>query len=71
MDVAAAIGEGRYASFDVIETLSTFMVNDLPDKVRFFKLTGDLIAAAAKTAKGKRPRVSACGECAPTLCAQG
>jgi hypothetical protein len=32
---------------------------------------GDLIASAAKAAKGERPRVAACGECAPLLWAQG
>jgi hypothetical protein len=71
VDVATAIGEGRYISLDVAETLSIIMVNDLPDPVRFFKAIGDLIAAAVKAAKGKIPRVSGCGECAPTLCAQG
>jgi hypothetical protein len=56
---------------DVADTLSTFMVNDLPDPVRFQKVTGNLLLAATKTAKGKRPRVAACGECAPILWAQG
>jgi hypothetical protein len=71
VDIATAFGQGRYISLDVAETLSTFMVNDLPDPVRFFKVVGDLIVAAAKTAKGKIPRVSGCGECAPALYAQG
>jgi hypothetical protein len=71
VEVATAFRQGRYISLDVAETLSTFMVNDLPDPVRFFKVTGDLILAAAKTAKGKSPRVSACGECAPALYLQG
>ena len=31
VDVAAAIEQGRYVSLDVADTLSTFMVNDLPD----------------------------------------
>jgi hypothetical protein len=35
------------------------------------KVAGDLMVAAAKAAKGKRPRVAACGECAPILWAQG
>jgi hypothetical protein len=71
VDVATAIEEGRYISLDVAEALSTFMVKDLPDPVRFFKVAGDLMVAAAKAAKGKQLRISACGECAPTLCAQG
>jgi hypothetical protein len=56
---------------DVAETLSAFLINDLPDPVRFSKVTGDLIVAAAKAAKGEHPRVAACGECAPTLWEQG
>jgi hypothetical protein len=71
LSLAAAIDEGRYTTLDVTETLSTFMVNGLPDPIRFHKITGDLVAGAAKAAKGKRPRVAACGECAPVLWAQG
>jgi DNA-binding NarL/FixJ family response regulator len=71
IDVAAAIEEGRYLPLDTAETLSSFMVNDLPDPVRFQTLTGELIAAAAKAARGEPPRVAACGECAPFLWAQG
>ena len=48
---------------DVAEALSTFMVNGLPDPVRFQKVARDLIAAATKTAKGEQPRVAVCGEC--------
>jgi DNA-binding NarL/FixJ family response regulator len=71
VDIDAAIEQGRYLPLDVTETLSTFMVNDLPDPVRFLKVASDLIATATKAAKGEHPRVSACGECAPTLWAQG
>lgn len=68
---SAAIEQGRYLPLDVAETLATFMVNDLPDPVRFHKVTADLVASAAKAAKGKPPRVAACGECAPSLWALG
>ncbi len=70
VDIAAAIDQGSFISLDVAETLSAFMVNDLPDPVRFAKVAGDLIATAAKAAKRTCPRVAACGECAPTLWAQ-
>jgi hypothetical protein len=43
----------------------------MPDPVRFLKTTVDLILNAAQAAKGERPRVAACGECAPLLWAQG
>jgi DNA-binding NarL/FixJ family response regulator len=71
VDCAAAIEQGHYIPMDVAETLSTFMVNGLPDPVRFSKVTGDLIEAAAKAGKTERLRIAACGECAPTLWAQG
>jgi DNA-binding NarL/FixJ family response regulator len=71
LNIGAAIEQGSYIPLDVADTLSTFMVNDLPDPVRFLKVAGDQVAAAAKAAKGEHPRVAACGECAPTLWAQG
>jgi len=71
VDVAAATEHGRYVSLDVAETLSTFMVNDLPDPARCLKVAGDLVTEAAKAAQGEPPRVAACGECAPLLWAEG
>jgi DNA-binding NarL/FixJ family response regulator len=71
LDIGAAIEQGRYISLDAAETLSNFMVNDLPDPRMFLKVTGDLIVEAAKAAKGERPHVAACGECAPLLWARG
>jgi DNA-binding NarL/FixJ family response regulator len=67
LDMAAAIEQGRYIALDAADALSTFMVNDLPDPVRFFNMAGNLIAAAAKAAKGDHPRVALCGECEPPL----
>src|SRR5438477_11640130 len=64
-------GSGYLISLDAAETLSTFMVNDQPDPVRFQKAVSDTIIAAAKAVKGERPRVVACGECAPLLWARG
>ncbi len=71
VDIATACGEGRYIPLDVVETLSTFMVNGRLDQVRFLKVAGDLVAAALRTATGDHPRVAACGEAAPALWAQG
>jgi DNA-binding NarL/FixJ family response regulator len=71
VDIAAAIEQGRYVSLDVAETLSTFMVNDLPDPARCLKVAGDLVMEAAKAAQGESLRVAICGECAPSLLAQG
>jgi hypothetical protein len=56
---------------DVDEALSAFMVNDLPDPVRFLNVFGDLVSSATKAATAEHPRVAAFGEIAPTLWAQG
>jgi DNA-binding NarL/FixJ family response regulator len=71
LDVDAATQQGTYIQLDVAKTLSTFMVNDMPDLARFFEVAGDSIHAAAKVAKGEHPRVVACGECSPLLWAEG
>jgi DNA-binding NarL/FixJ family response regulator len=68
--VATVVDEGRYIPLSVAETLSTFMVDGLPDRVRFLKVARDLMRTAAKAVNGKRRGVSACGECAPTLWGQ-
>jgi DNA-binding NarL/FixJ family response regulator len=67
LDISAAIEQGRYISLDAAGTLSTFMVNDLPDRARFLQATASLFAAAVKAAKGDPPRVAVCGECDPPL----
>jgi hypothetical protein len=71
VDIVAAIEQGRYIPLDAAETLSTFMVNDLPDPARFFKVASDLITPAAQTTAGGETRVAICGECASILWAQG
>ena len=71
LNIGALIEQGRYISLDAAETVSTFMVNDLPDPGKFLRVTGDLIAEAAKAVKVEPARVAACGECAPLLWAQG
>ena len=71
LDISSAISQGRYIALDAAETLSTFMVNDLPDPLRFVKIASDLIVTASQAAKGEHPRVAACGECAPLLWAEG
>jgi DNA-binding NarL/FixJ family response regulator len=71
LDMAAATKGGTFVSLGVAETLSTFMVDDLPDPDRFMNAATDMILAAAKVAKEGHARVAACGECAPSLWAQG
>jgi DNA-binding NarL/FixJ family response regulator len=71
LDTAAAIEQGRYISLDAADTLSTFMLNGMPNPVRFLRLLGDLIATAAEAAKGEQARVAVFGECVHLLWAQG
>ena len=71
VDIVAAKDQGRYVCLDVAETLSTFMVNDWPDRNRFLKVAGDLIAAAGKASRRDASRVALCGECATVLWEQG
>jgi DNA-binding NarL/FixJ family response regulator len=67
LDVEAKIKHGRYISLDVAKTLSTFMVNDMPDWERFFEVVGGLVSGAAKAGKGQHSRVAMWGECGPLL----
>jgi hypothetical protein len=71
VDATAASQSGAFIPLEVTETLSAFMVNDLPDPVRFVNVATDLIRAAAKGATGAPRGVSACGVCAPFLWAEG
>jgi DNA-binding NarL/FixJ family response regulator len=71
VNVDVAIEQGSYIPLDAADTLSMIMVNDLPDPVLCAKAVGDLLTGAAKGSKGEHPRVAICGECAPTLLAEG
>lgn len=50
LDVAVIQARGRYVSLDAAETLSTFMVDGMPDPQRFARVIGGIIAQVA----GKR-----------------
>jgi len=71
LDVDAVTQQGTYIQLDVAETLSTFMVNGMPDAARFFEVASGLIEAVAKAARQEHHGVVVCGECAPTLWAEG
>ncbi len=71
LDVDAATQQGTYIQLDVNKTLSTFMVNDMPDSTRFFPVAGGLIEVATKAARQQDHGVVACGECSPVLWAEG
>jgi len=71
VDVDGALKNGRFVELDALDTLSSFMVNDLPDPVRCAKVVGDVVTGAFKKAGGAHPRVAICGECAPALLREG
>jgi DNA-binding NarL/FixJ family response regulator len=71
VDVDAVLEQGRCIPLDAGETLSEIMVAGLPDPGRCATLVGGLLTEAAKRAKRGHPRVAICGECAPTLLAEG
>lgn len=70
LSVDGAIEEGRLVPLDVTEVLSQFMANDMPHPVRFLKSVCALLDSMANNS-GSHPRIAACGECAPSLLAQG
>jgi len=71
VDPDGALEQGTYISLDAADTLSTIMVNGLPDPVLFFKGIGGLIEAAAKAAKSKQAQVVVFGEAVALLHAEG
>jgi len=62
LDIGTAIQEGRYIAADAADTLSTFVVNGMPDAARFMESCGTLILTAAKAAQGQHPRVAVFAE---------
>jgi DNA-binding NarL/FixJ family response regulator len=71
VDIDGAIREGTYIPSNAAKSLSTFMVNDMPDSDQFFEVVGGLIRAAARASKREHRRVAACGEIGPFLWAEG
>lgn len=70
-DVDVAIRQGTFISLDAADTLSTNMMNGVPDRAGFLEGLTGLIASAAKAAQKEHPRVAICGECVGLLCALG
>jgi DNA-binding NarL/FixJ family response regulator len=69
LDMDAAVEQGRCIFVDVADAVSSFMLKD--DRASYREAACHLIATAAKASGGERPRVAACGECAPKLWEQG
>jgi DNA-binding NarL/FixJ family response regulator len=71
LDTDGALQQGTYISLDADDTLSTIMVNNLPDPALFSRGIGALIEAAAKAAKSEQPQVVVFGEAGALLKAEG
>jgi DNA-binding NarL/FixJ family response regulator len=71
IDLDRTIKDGRCLWMDVPAVLSTFMVGDRIDEGRFWSAASAVIMEAASFSRLTPPRVSACGECAPTLLHDG
>jgi len=71
LDVPGVSEEGRYLSLDPSAVLSTFMVDNLPDRDRFMKIAGDIFKTGAKAIGSAHKYVAICGECASILWSQG
>jgi DNA-binding NarL/FixJ family response regulator len=66
-DMVAAVQQGRYITMDAADTISSFMVNGMPDSVRFLRCFAELIAQATNAALEKHPRIAVFGEAADLL----
>jgi DNA-binding NarL/FixJ family response regulator len=71
VDVNAAIEKGSYSCVSAAEALEAIMEHGMPDATRCSSLVGELVTRVAKAATVRGARVAICGECAPTLLAQG
>jgi DNA-binding NarL/FixJ family response regulator len=71
VNVGRAVRDGRFISLSVDEAVSQWMVDGMPDEARFWPAVNSVMLAAARASTCEQPHVVACGECAPSLCAQG
>lgn len=71
VNIGAAIEQRRYIAVDAAHTLSTFMVNSMPDRGLFMKTFGNLVHSGAKASKSGSSHVSVFGECMHLICAEG
>ncbi len=71
IDLDRTIRQGRCLWMDVPVVLSSIMIDDRVDEGRFWNAASAVIVEAAISSRQSTPRVSACGECAPTLLQQG
>jgi hypothetical protein len=71
VNVDAVIQEGVFTLLDAADMLSTFMVDDWPDPIRFLGGVRGLIESTSALSKIDRPVVAAFGEMVALLWAEG
>ena len=71
IDMTAAIAQQKYLPLDSVDVLSKFMVDDMPDPIRLFKVVNDLIDTVSSGTGAAHTRIVACGGLAPVLLSQG
>ena len=71
IDIDGAVRQGTYTWMDAQATLSTIMVNGLPDSALFLNDISGFVESSSKAAKGENPRVAICGERVGLLWAEG
>jgi DNA-binding NarL/FixJ family response regulator len=70
VDIAHAIRQQRYVSVSITELLAKVMVNGRPDPTQFLNAAEDLLTEVVRRA-GADTEIAACGECSPTVWADG
>jgi len=71
IDIDEAIAQKRFVTFDISDMLSRFMVDNWPDEDLFQKAFSPIMREALNASTSTVPRVTVCGECAPTLLREG
>jgi PAS domain S-box-containing protein len=71
IDPSKAEAEGRYVALHASEVLTKFMVDRRPDRGRFSRTMGEIIARAASASRDEKHRVVAFGEMVALLWAEG
>jgi DNA-binding NarL/FixJ family response regulator len=71
VDLALAIRQRRYVSVSINQLLAKVMVNGCPDPTQFRDAAEELLTEATRRAGDQHAEVAACGECSPTVWANG
>ena len=69
-DIAKAVAEGRYQSFEASELLSQIMADGMPDELKFTSLMRGIIGQALSATTRERPCIAVFGEMVALLWAK-